>query len=551
VSRWLALLILCGLTFVVGLGHPAIEDADEGFYAESGREMVASGDWITPHFDGEPRTNKPILFYWLIALDYRLTGVNETGARLWSALAGVGLALVAMGITRRWIGAGPDLLAGGIVATSMGLTRLARSALPDVPLAFFVTLAVWAAIEAAQADRPGTRRQQWWLIVAAAAAGLGFLTKGPVAWVLIAVVVAPAVLLERWQTTAKPLIPRIRWSDAGLAALLIVAVTLPWFALATRANGVEFLRSFFVGENVDRFMTDRFNVPQPFWYYLPVIAGGLLPWTPMLLLLVRPLVRAVQSRRLSPAGWRLVVWAAMPVLFFTLSTGKQPRYIVPCLVPIAILIAREAWRRMPDKAGLSVSVVGSLTGLVLIAIGALAYRLGPVFRAADPQWSTLAPSVLVVAGAAVVVGTLVLRRTAAVTVWLVAASIAAVAVEATAYWPTRPEAVERIAERIAAEAPASPVCSCNLFTRNLEYYAGVANVVRDSEPEIQEFLTTAPASLAVVDEVTLNRLEADLHRHFTRLMSVPYLDTARLRVGDLLRNPDPMKVRTVVLVRTP
>jgi len=550
VSRWLALLALCGLTFLVGLGHPAIQDADEGFYAESGREMIASGDWITPHFEGEPRTNKPILFYWLIALDYKAGGASETGARLWSALAGVGLALSAAGITRRWIGAGPDLLAGGIVATSLGLTRLARSALPDVPLACFVTLAIWAGIEAAGADRSAPGHQRRWLMLGAVAAALGFLTKGPVAWVLIAIVVVPAVILERWQSKIS-IVPRIRGGDAALAVLLLAAITAPWFLLAAHANGIEFLRSFFIGENVDRFMTDRFNVPQPMWYYLPVIAGGLLPWSALLLLLVRPSMGALRSRRLSPAAWRLAAWAVMPVLFFTLSTGKQPRYIVPCLVPIGILIAREVWRRMPDRADRSLAIAGSLTGLSLAAIGALAYRLGPVFRAADADWSTVGPALLVGAGTAALAATWFLRRTAALTVWLVAGSVAAVAVEATAYWPTRPEAVERIAARIATEAPRAPVCSCNLFTRNLGYYAHVTTVVRDSEPEIQEFLTTAPASLAVVDEVTLNRLEADLHRHFTRLMSVPYLDTARLRVGDLVRDPDPMKVRTVVLVRTP
>lgn len=550
-SRWFALLALCGLTFLVGLGHPAIQDADEGFYAESGREMIASGDWVTPHFDGEPRTNKPILLYWLIALDYEIGGVSESGARLWPALAGIGLALLAAVIARRWVGAGPDLLAGGIVATSLGLTRLARSALPDVPLAFLVTLAIWAWIEAGQADRSSPTRQRLWLLLGAAAAALGFLTKGPVAWVLIAVVVAPAVLLERWQSRTSPLIPRVNVSETMLAVLLILAITVPWFAMAAHANGVEFLRSFFIGENVDRFMTDRFNVPQPPWYYLPVIAGGLLPWSPLLLLLVRPAARAVQSRRLSPTAWRLAIWAVVPLLFFTLSTGKQPRYIVPCLVPMAILIAREVWRRMEKKADASVAITGALTGAVLMAIGGLAFRLGPIFRTAETQWSAVAPSLLIAGGAAILVATFALRRVAALAVWVSAAAVAAVAVEATVYWPTRPEAVERVAARIAAEAPSTPVCSCNLFTRNIEYYAHVPNVIRDSEPEIQDFLTTTPGALAVVDEVTLNRLEADLHRHFTRLLSVPYLDTARLRVGDFLRDPDPMKVRTVVLIRTP
>ncbi|HEY6358459.1 MAG TPA: phospholipid carrier-dependent glycosyltransferase, partial [Vicinamibacterales bacterium] len=183
-SRWAALLGLSVLTFLVGVGRPAIQDADEAFYAESGREMVASGNWITPHFNGEPRTNKPILFYWLVALDDEIAGITETGARFWSAMAGVGLALAAAGIARRWLGPGPDVIAGGIVATSLGLTRLARSALPDVPLACFVTISIWAAIEALRPGAAATRRG--WLWLAATAVALGFLTKGPVAIVLAA-----------------------------------------------------------------------------------------------------------------------------------------------------------------------------------------------------------------------------------------------------------------------------------------------------------------------------------------------------------------------------
>jgi 4-amino-4-deoxy-L-arabinose transferase-like glycosyltransferase len=240
----------------------------------------------------------------------------------------------------------------------------------------------------------------------------------------------------------------------------------------------------------------------------------------------------------------------MPVLFFTASTGKQPRYILPCLVPIAVLIARETWRHLPRRADALATVGGTLTGAVLIAVGGLAYRLAPVFRAADPQWTTTGPALLLAAGAVIVAATLILRRTTLVAAWLAAAAVGAVAIEATVYWPARPEAVERVAARVAEEAPSSPVCSCTEFTRNLAFYAHVTNVVRDTEPGIEAFLTSTPASLAVVDDVTLNRVEADLHRRFDRVMTVPYLDRARLRVGDFLRDPDPTKVRSIVLVRT-
>ena len=549
-SRWTALIGLALLTFLVGLGRPAIQDADEAYYAESGREMIAAHDWITPRFDGEPRINKPILFYWLVAFDYKIVGVSEGGARLWSALAGVGLALATAGIARRWLGAGPDLIAGGMVATSLGLTRLARSALPDVPLACFVTIAIWAALEVCRTDLATPRRRAW-VFVAFAASALGFLTKGPIAVVLVLLVVGPAGIWERLRAPAGTPKLKVAWIDLAVAALLFVAIAAPWFVLAARANGAMFLRTFFVGENVDRFMTDRFNAPQPVWYYGPVIVGGLLPWSPVLLLLIRPLARALEKGRVSAAAARLTVWSVMPLAFFTISTGKQPRYILPCLVPIVILMAREVWQRMATGRDTALTFVGSLVGASLIAIGALAYRLSPILRSADPTWSAVGPIVLTVAGLAVVIAAIVGGHRIRVAVWLVAAGVSAVAVEATVYWPAHPEPVERMAAAIAAEHPTTPICSCNAFARNIGYYAHVTNVVTDTEADVKTFLTAPTPSLAIVDEVTLNRLEADLGHRFSRLLTLPYLDTARLRVGDLVRDPDPMKVRTVVLVRTP
>ena len=98
----LPLLLLAALTFFAGLGRGAVTDSDEAFYAEASREMVASGDWITPHYNYEPRFQKPILYYWLTSVTYFVTGASEMGARLWAALAGVGLVLVTAAAGRRW-----------------------------------------------------------------------------------------------------------------------------------------------------------------------------------------------------------------------------------------------------------------------------------------------------------------------------------------------------------------------------------------------------------------------------------------------------------------
>ena len=116
----LLLILLASVTFFAGLGRPAIGDSDEGFYAEAGREMVESGDWLTPHYNYEFRFQKPIFFYWLVSSSYVAGGVGEAQARAWAALAGVGLALVTLVAGRRMFDESTGLLAGAIVATAFG-----------------------------------------------------------------------------------------------------------------------------------------------------------------------------------------------------------------------------------------------------------------------------------------------------------------------------------------------------------------------------------------------------------------------------------------------
>ncbi|MGE0445442.1 MAG: ArnT family glycosyltransferase, partial [Vicinamibacterales bacterium] len=179
------LLLLAILTFFVGLGRPAITDSDEGYYAEASREMVESGDWLTPRFNYADRWQKPVLYYWLTSALYVVTGPTEWSARAWSALSGVGLVLLtwlaARRLTRREDAA---FLAGAIVATCYGYFTIARLALPDLPLTFCITLAIWAALD-----------RRWAL--AGVAAGLGFLMKGPVGVIIPAIVLLPIWWRER------------------------------------------------------------------------------------------------------------------------------------------------------------------------------------------------------------------------------------------------------------------------------------------------------------------------------------------------------------------
>jgi 4-amino-4-deoxy-L-arabinose transferase-like glycosyltransferase len=214
----LLLVLLSSITFLAGLGRPAIGDSDEAFYAEAGREMVELGDWLTPHYNYENRFQKPILYYWLVAASFATLGVGEAQARLWAGLAGIGLALATFAVGRRWYDESTGLLAGAIVATAFGYFSIGRLSLPDLPLAFFITVAILAALAGSvDEDEHATR----WILLAGLAAGCAFLTKGPVGIVVPALVVGPIWALERRRL-------RLTVSQVALALLMAALVAVPW-----------------------------------------------------------------------------------------------------------------------------------------------------------------------------------------------------------------------------------------------------------------------------------------------------------------------------------
>jgi 4-amino-4-deoxy-L-arabinose transferase-like glycosyltransferase len=247
----LALTLLAALAFFLGLGRPAITDSDEAFYAEASREMVESGDWLTPRFNYENRWQKPVLYYWLTAATFTLTGPTEWSARLWSALSGLGLVLLTWAAARRITGRQDAAwLAGAVTATSYGYFAMARMALPDLPLAFLITLGIWMALE-----------RRW--LLAGMAAGLGFLMKGPVALVVPGLVLLPIWWRERRTT-------HLRMRDIVRAAAVFAAIGLPWYVAMTAEHGTAYLESFFLADNFERFATDRFNERRPLWFYAPI-----------------------------------------------------------------------------------------------------------------------------------------------------------------------------------------------------------------------------------------------------------------------------------------
>jgi 4-amino-4-deoxy-L-arabinose transferase-like glycosyltransferase len=332
------LLVVC---LFVGLGAIGLVGPDEPRYASIARTMAQTGDWVTPRLWGHAWFEKPILYYWSAAASFKLFGVSEAAARLPNALAALaGALLLALAAWRLW-GGRAARLALVIFPTSIGIFAFARAATMDMLLAVSVEAAMVAALLSLR--RPPARASSWRrkskssprlrLALVGAFIGLGTLAKGPVAILLAGgSVVLWAALTRRWREALRFL----RWEPVTAFAV----VALPWYIACSRANP-NFARAFLWHQNVERFLTPVFEHVQPWWFFLPILALGLAPWTPVLLGTARDGWRVFRSGRAAEsAGVFVACWAIFPLLFFSFSKSKLPGYILPAIPPLILLLAR-------------------------------------------------------------------------------------------------------------------------------------------------------------------------------------------------------------------
>ena len=332
----LALIAFCGFLFFAGLQGVGLVGADEPRYAQIAREMLQRGDWVTPVLYGHPWLEKPPLYYWTTMLAYKAAGeVSDWTARLPAAILCT-LMIFFIYVWVRHFRRGMQLDAALITAASAILIGFGRSASTDMPLTAMFTAAMlsWYGWYSSQ--------NRGWLLVFYFFAGLGTLAKGPVAILLAGLIIVVFAALRR----DLRLILRTLWP---IGILLYLAVTLPWFIAVQRANP-EFFHTFFLQHNLERFSTNLYHHPQPFWFYLPVALLALVPWT---VFVVVALVDAIRDWRFSvqqPPGVEdlrtyLAIWLLLPIVFFSLSQSKLPGYILPAIPGGTILLANFIWRR--------------------------------------------------------------------------------------------------------------------------------------------------------------------------------------------------------------
>ncbi len=325
--RWgqILLLIFAGLLLLSNLGYPLI-DRDETRYGEIPREMLATGNWVLPQLNFRPYYDKPALLYWLCASSYSVLGVSPGAARLVPAICGIATLAMTMWFGGRMLGRRTGLFAGVTLLLSVGFLGASRVLLMDGALTCFTTLSLFAAYEAVRHDR---LKWTWWTF-AAAAAGLGFLTKGPIALVLL----GPPIAAFSWLTVGKAPLRVRHWLCLGG---VVTAIAAPWI-IAVCEQDPRFAYEFFYRHNIQRF-AGAFHV-KPFWYFIPVALVAGHPWTFMALpyasFLTNP---SSETRRLRPpAIGFLLLWSGWCFVFFSVSRCKLPTYIMPAAPALALMI---------------------------------------------------------------------------------------------------------------------------------------------------------------------------------------------------------------------
>ena len=361
------LAILAGLLFALWFGPLETRGLfwpDEGRYAEIAREMLASGDFVTPRLNGIKYFEKPPLQYWISALIFGAFDPDEWSARLWPAATGFMLVLVSAAAWWRWRGRDVGLIAASVLTSAWGVVLGAQILTLDMGLAFFQSLALLAFIGAHRPDTPATTHVSAMALVWVALA-FAVLAKGLVGIVLPGFAFALYVAIERDVSIVKG-------AFAPLGIVLFLAITLPWFILVQRANP-EFFDLFFVQEHFRRYLESGHHRAGPWWYFLPIVALGLLPWTGALPGALRDAWNAPREGSLRVERL-LLVWVIVVIAFFSISRSKLPMYILPAVPAIAWLLALGPRNRRP-KIATSGAIGSVITGVALAVVAPSARRM--------------------------------------------------------------------------------------------------------------------------------------------------------------------------------
>jgi 4-amino-4-deoxy-L-arabinose transferase-like glycosyltransferase len=326
------LLIAVALIWFANLEYRKLIKPDEGRYAEIPREMLDSGDWTTPRLNGLKYFEKPPLQYWVTATAYTVFGEHQWTSRLWAALTGFAGILLVWFAGLRLFGREAANYAAILLGSSMLYALMGHINTLDMGVTFFLTLGIVGLLFGQ--SETDTKKQRNWMLLAWAALALAVLSKGLMGLVLPGAALFIYAVVQRDFSVFK----RMHWLPGLLVFLLITA---PWFYLVMKANP-EFFQRFFIYEHFTRFTTKELGRYQPWYYFIPILLLGALPWT---VLMFDTLINTWRGRTLPDktfdASRFLLIWAVFIYLFFTVSGSKLPSYLLPMFPALALLMGQQ------------------------------------------------------------------------------------------------------------------------------------------------------------------------------------------------------------------
>ena len=388
-----ALLAVAILLSFYRLGSVSLFDVDEAVFAEATKEMVLSGDWITPTYNGANRYDKPILFYWLMAASYHIFGMNEFGARFPSAFTGALLSLSIFFFLRRYAGRETALHAALSFVLSLYFFVYSHAAVTDMVLTLLITLSLFSFFLSLSRTGDAAGKAHRYLYGFYLFSALAFLTKGLIGIVFPFCIAAAYMVITRGPKGIRKLLN-------AKATVLFLLVSGPWYLAEFAVNGRDFFDQFFMKHHFMRYTGVISGHRGPFFYYIPALIIGLFPWIVYLPAGIRDALRGDRVRAVSadsagrssgemPLGLFALVWLGLIFVFFSFSTTKLPNYILPAVPAASILIGYgmaghlPRWNRYAQGA---MSVVALLAGAAFIASRGYLHTFG----VSDTGWTSAA-----------------------------------------------------------------------------------------------------------------------------------------------------------------
>ncbi len=462
---WLLLLAVAIIWFG-NLEYRKLIRPDEGRYAEIPREMVVSGDWTTPRLNELKYFEKPPLQYWATAVAYEVFGEHQWTSRIWAALTGFAGILLAWFAGTRLFGRQAGIYAALLLGSSMLYAMMAHINTLDMGVTFFITLGLFALLLAQNEERVAVRRN--WMLLAWSGLALAVLSKGLMGLILPGAALFLYSVFNRDVAVWK----RMHWFS-GLLLFSLIAV--PWFVLVIKANP-EFFQRFFIYEHFERFTTKVHGRFQPWYYFVPILLLGMMPWTaPMFDTLLRTWRGSMQKAGTFSPERFLLVWVVFVYLFFSVSDSKLPSYLLPMFPALALLMGKQL-AEMTARRLFWLTLPALFVAIVLLAVAPFADRAAdtPLQREMYGNysvWLVIAAAIWVV-GVAGALWLLRRERQMVAVIWLAFSSLTAAQLATSGYNTIAPER----SSHILAEAikplikPDVPFYSVFCYEQTLPFY---------------------------------------------------------------------------------